>query len=98
LVEANCLDATKAGITVRLRNERPSAPVLRLFEPQALVQLTPWMHCPSAQIFNSSIRTACFWQCRTNVWRGVASPARRAKLLRSEKVGARWLAAAPRGS
>ena len=32
--EADRFDATKAGITVRLRNERPSAPALRLLEPR----------------------------------------------------------------
>jgi len=35
-LEGNRFDATKAGITLRLRNERPSAPALRLLEPHAL--------------------------------------------------------------
>jgi len=38
--EADRFDATKAGITVRLRNERPSAPALRLLEPHALAAVT----------------------------------------------------------
>jgi hypothetical protein len=49
--EADRFDATKAGITVKLRDERPSAPALRLLEPHALAAVTNRTYSRDAEAF-----------------------------------------------